>query len=211
MKCRFFFICSVALTLLAVTAQAQRGMIGIHAGYMNPKDTKSGLVIGGNWGTSIDESVAIGVGFDVFHTSYTEETAVASETINGMTTKTYMTEMEYARTILPLMAEIDVKIPMGRYMGYLIRGGLGYSFLWSKEKNYEKNTNETRNYNGFTWQAAAGLYYDIGSRSTFTADLFYNNCEVSRDVKKSTEGLPVSERVDLSGLGIRVGVLLNLR
>jgi hypothetical protein len=93
----------------------------------------------------------------------------------------------------------------------LIRGGLGYSFLWSNEKNYEKKSNETRSYNGFTWQAGAGIYYDIGSRSTFLADLFYTNGTVGRDVKSSTAGLPVEERVDLSGLGVRVGVLLNLR
>jgi hypothetical protein len=211
MKIRFLFITAAMIISQSVAAWAQRGMIGVHVGYMNPKDTKSGLVVGGNWGTSIDESVSIGLGFDVFHTSYNEETRVASETANGMTANTYMTEMEYNRTILPLMAEINVKIPMGRYMGYLIRGGLGYSFLWSNEKNYEKKSTETRNYNGFTWQAAFGLYYDVGSRSTFTIDLFYNNGEVSRDVKKSIEGLPVSERVNLSGIGVRMGVILTLR
>jgi hypothetical protein len=211
MKIRVLIISALILMALSTAVLAQRGMIGVHAGYMNPKDTKSGLVVGGNWGTSIDESVSIGLGFDFFHTAYNEETRVASETANGMTTKTYMTEMEYSRTILPLMAEIDVKIPMGRYLGYLIRGGLGYSFLWSNEKNFEKKTNENRNYDGFTWQAAFGLYYDVGSRSTFIVDLFYNNGEVSREVKKSTEGLPVSERVNLSGLGVRVGVILTLR
>lgn len=211
MKCKVLILSLLLVAGLTGSGWAQRGMLGIHAGYMNPKDTKSGLVVGGNWGTSVDESVAIGIGFDVFHTSYTDETRVAMETANGMTTKTYMTELEYNRTILPLMAEIDVKIPMGRYMGYLLRGGLGYSFLWSKEKNYEKKTNETRSYNGFTWQAGAGIYYDIGSRSTFLVDLFYTNGTVSRDVKSSTAGLPVEERVDLSGLGVRVGVLLNLR
>jgi len=191
--------------------RSQSGQIGIHAGYMDPADIKSGLVVGGSWGTSIDESVSLGFGFDLFHATYNEETRVASETANGMTTKTYITELEYRRIILPLMAEINVKVPLGEYLGYMIRGGLGYSFLWSHEKNFEKNTNETRRYGGITWQAGAGIYYRIGSISTLIAELTYLNGRVSREVKKSTEGLPVSERVDLSGFGMRLGVLIDLR
>jgi hypothetical protein len=186
-------------------------MVGIHAGYLNPKDVKSGLSVGGTWGTSVDESVDIGIGFDVYHKSYQEETQVAKETRDDIKSETVATELEYSRTVLPIMAEINVKVPMGRYMGYFLRGNIGYSFLWSKEKNYQEKTNETRSFSGFGWQAAAGIYYEIGSRSTLTADLFYNRNEVSRDVENSTAGLPISERVDLSGLGLRLGVLLDLR
>jgi len=185
-------------------------MIGVHAGYMNPKDTKSGLFLGGSWGTSIDESVSLGLSFDVFHTSYAEETRVALETANGMTTKTYMTEMEYSRIILPLLVEVNAKIPLGRYIVYMLRGGVGYSFLWSREKNYEKGTNETRNFGGMTWQAGFGIFYEVGSESTLTIGLTYTRGRVSREVTKSVEGLPIEERVDLSGLGARVGILINL-
>jgi len=214
MKATKLFIVIILFIAFVPSAWSQRGlqgMLGVHAGYMNPKDTKSGLVIGGSWGTSVDESVSLGIGFDLFHTSYNEETEVASETAHGMKTETYMTMMEYNRTILPVMGEINVAVPMGRYLGYMIRGGIGYSFLRSHEKNYEKKTNETRNFSGLILQAGAGLYYEVGSRSTLVAELNYSNSRVTRKVESSVEGLPISERVDLSGFGLRLGVIIRMR
>jgi hypothetical protein len=202
----------LTVCLFSSLALAQRGSLGIHAGYMNPKDTKSTFMVGGMWGTAIDEAVDVGIGFDIIHKSYTERTKVADASGPAdINYGTYYDELTYSRTILPLMLEIDMKIPTSRYLGYLIRGGLGYSWLWSKEKNYNEKTDETRNFSGFGWLASAGVYYHIGSRSTFTVDLFYLNNTVSRDAKETKQGLPVSERVDLSGLGARVGVLLDLR
>jgi hypothetical protein len=185
-------------------------VLGINAGYTNPKDAKDGMLFGFVFGKSIDEAVDIGLGVDVFHKTYTEESRVAQETQQGLTTNTYFTSVEYSRTILPLSLLVDVKIPLGRYLGYYIRGALSYEFLFSKEKNYEVNTSENRRYGGLGWQGAGGLYYIVGSRSTFTASVTYNACEVSRSIDESTQGLPVSERIDLSGLGFRVGVLLDL-
>ncbi len=204
---------SVLVLIFAIETFAQRGTLGIHAGYINPKDTKSGFMVGGMWGTAIDESVSLGLGFDIIHKSYTERSRVASTSGPAdVDYGTYVDELSYSRTILPLSMEIDLKIPTSRYMGYFLRGGLGYTWLWSKEENYvQGKKEELRNFSGFGWQAGAGIYYHIGSRSTFTADLFYLNNKVSRDVKKTIEGLPVYERVDLSGLGVRVGVLLELR
>jgi hypothetical protein len=193
------------------TVFAQSGIIDIHAGYMNPKDAKAGMLIGGMFGTKVDEAVDVGIGFDVFHKSYADVSQVAQSDETGLTSKTYVTEVDYSRTIIPLHIVINVKIRAGRYFGYLIRGGLGYQFLISKEQNYELETTDTRRYGGLGWQGAAGLYYNVGDRSTLTADVFYNNAQVSRSVDKSTRGLPTQERVSLSGLGIRLGVILDMR
>ncbi len=193
------------------TVFAQSGIIDIHAGYMNPKDAKAGMLIGGMFGTKVDEAVDVGIGFDVFHKSYADVSQVAQSDETGLTSKTYVTEVDYSRTIIPVHIVINVKIRAGRYFGYLIRGGLGYQFLISKEQNYELETTDTRRYGGLGWQGAAGLYYNVGDRSTLTADVFYNNAQVSRSVDKSTRGLPTQERVSLSGLGIRLGVILDMR
>ena len=105
---------------------------------------------------------------------------------------------------------VTVKIPVNRYFGYFIEGGIGYQFLISQEKNYETDTEETRNLGGLGWQGGGGIFYRTGKKSTFTATLFYNSCEATRSYDEEVEGLPVSERVDLSGLGFRLGVLLDL-
>lgn len=196
---------------LSAAAQPSSGVLKITAGYINPKDAKAGLLIGAGLGTAIDESVDIGFGIDLYHQTYSQDSWVAKETQPGLTTNQEITLVEYSRTIVPLRLGVDVRLPATRYFGYLIRGDLSYQFLISKEKNFEEEINRTRNFKGLGWQGSGGFYYIVGSRSTFTLTGFYNSCEVSRSVEKSEKGLPVIERVDLSGLGFRLGVVIDIR
>jgi hypothetical protein len=208
------FIVSSCLILLSQSLYAQgRSQIGIHAGYLNPKDTDSGMIFGAMLISSFDEAVDVGFGFDVFQKSYSDQTHVAS-TVSGDTyVTTQKTLVDYTRTAIPLYLSLKVKIPTvrSRNFGYFIRANLSYQFLISKEKNYEKDISETRKYKGLGWQVGAGLFYRIGSRSTLFGEGILNSCTVSRDVSNPTESLPVTERVNLSGLGLRIGVELDLR
>lgn len=209
-RCLCFFIFILcAFPFRSLIAQGN-STFGVSAGYLNPKDTKHGMLFGLSVGKAFDEAVDIGLGLDVFHTSYTEETTVAKTVDNGMTIEKTMTSVEYSRTILPLTLNVNVKVPAGRYFGYYFRGGLNYEFLFSKEKNYKLNITENRNFGGMGWHGAAGIYYLIGSRSTFIANVLYNNCTVKHDLQKSVEGLPITEKVNLSGLGFRVGVMVDI-
>ena len=209
-------LCCSLVMLLLLASQAisayPRGnsTFGINAGYQNPKDTKHGMLFGIMLGKAFDEAVDIALGADVFHTSYTEETNVAKEVENGMTVSTMQTSVEYTRTILPLSLNVNVKVPAGRYFGYYFRGGLNYEFLFSKEKNYELKKTENRNFGGLGWHGSAGLYYLIGSNSTLVGTLFYNNCTVKHSLEESVQGLPIPEKVNLSGLGFRVGVVVDI-
>jgi hypothetical protein len=205
--CFFVFVLCVS-PLSSLLAQGN-STFGISAGYLNPKDAKHGMLFGLNFGKAFDEAVDIGLGLDFFHTSYTEEATVAKTVDNGMTIEKTITSVEYSRTILPLSLNVNVKIPAGRYFGYYVRGGLNYEFLFSKEKNYKLQITENRNFSGLGWQAAAGIYYLIGSRSTLIANVLYNNCTVKHDLE-SIAGLPVAEKVNLSGLGFRFGVMVDI-
>jgi len=213
MRCK---ICLGVVVVLALffysdAVFARNGsVLTLSAGYMNPKDTKAGLIAGAGMGIALDESVDLGLAFDFFHKNYTEESQVSKVDQEGMSSSLYVTKVEYTRTILPIMLTVNVKIPTSRYFGYFIRGGLGYEFLFSKEKNYEENQEDSRNFSGLGWKLAGGVFYHIGSRSTLIANAFYNSCEVNRDVNESIEGLPVMERVDLSGLGFRLGVSVDI-
>ena len=213
MKLRLLFQVFLAILIFGFLSNSfgQSGIFAVQAGYLNPKDAKAGLMVGGTFGTSIDEAVDLGIGIDIFHNSYSDESHVASSDQSGLSTNTYITNVEYTRTIIPINLVINVKLPVCRYMGYFIRGGIGYQFLFSKEKNYELEKNETRRFGGLGWQGGAGLYYDVGRRSTVIADIFYNNAKVSRSVENSVKGLPTSERISLSGLGFRLGVILDMR
>ncbi len=212
MKNDRIFLLVLIIMLAATIVTAQTGNVfTINAGYTNPKNIKGGMFFGFMFGTAIDEAVDIGFGADIFHKSYSERSKVANEEKEGLTTNTYETEVEYIRTMVPLNLAVNVKIPTSAYYGYFIRGSLNYEFLFSKEKNYEVGNSQSQRYGGFGWQAAAGLYYHVGSRSTLIADVCYNSCEVSRNVESSTKGLPTTEKVDLSGLGYRLGVSLDLK
>ena len=188
-----------------------QSVVGIHAGYLNPKDPEGGMFAGLKLGSNVDEAVSINIGFDLWHKIYRDEKEVAEHTRPDRNTTTYITELEISDWAMPLMLEIDAKIPLSRYMGYSVRGDIGYTFLWSKYTNYKDDISSNRRFGGICWQLGAGLYSEIGSKSTLTADLFYNNSEASSEVLKSEAGLPIFERVNLSGFGLRIGVLLDLR
>jgi len=213
MKKKLFFTISVLLLLLiSFSATQAQSMFGLSAGYLRPKDTKNGLMFGVNLGSAVDEAVTIGLGADFFQKSYSKMSKVAEE--KGPITETTTKEMlvDYSRIIVPLNLSVRVKIPASRMydFGYFIRGSVNYHFLWSNEKNYQDNTDETRKFGGMGWQGGGGLYYKVGSRSTLFAEAFFNSCEVKRDVSTSTKSLPVSEFVDLSGVGFRIGVQLDM-
>ncbi|HNR67206.1 MAG TPA: hypothetical protein PKN04_00945 [bacterium] len=208
---RFILLLLAMLFCGAFAVYAQQGLFAIHAGYYGPKDTKGGLSVGGILGKAIDEAVDIGIGFDIFHKSYSDRSLVSRIDQTGLSGEIEETEVDYTRTIIPLHLLAQMKIPSGRYFGYLLRGGVGYQFLISQEKNYELDTSATHTYGGLGWHGAAGVYYYIGSRSTFIADLFYNSSEVSRDIEESQRGLPVTERVNLSGMGFQVGVVIDIK
>ena len=196
-----------------------KSVFAINAGYLNPKGTEAGMMIGGVLSTAIDEAVNIGFGFDIFHKTYSEHSEVAGENNDkGLTTSIDTLLVEYSRTVIPLMLALNIKIPAIKlyenrnlFFGYFVHAGIGYEFLISKERNYDPdiNTNQTRKFGGLGWQGAAGIFYDVGSRSTVTATVLYNSSEVSRDITESKKGLPITERVNLSGLGLRLGVMMK--
>lgn len=196
----------------------KKSMIDVHAGYLDPSGTQAGMLFGVALQSNFDEAVDVGFGFDVFQKSYSEETEVSTGQNGDTQTTIVATRMDYRRTALPLYASLKIKIPglISRandqiIFGYFARASISYQFLFSDEKNYEANKSENRKYAGWGWQAGGGIYYRVGARSTLIAEAIYNNCTVSRDVSKQTDQLPLTERVSLAGLGLRVGVELDIR
>jgi hypothetical protein len=139
-----------------------------------------------------------------------KESTVAQTVLpNGTIVSTITTEVEYHTYILPLMLELTLNFPAlwkGSIFGH---GGLGYELLINKEQNYASKISETRLYGGFTWQVGGGVSFKLGSDSALFVQGYYNNGTVRRKLKNPLEELPVSEEVNLSGLGARVGLSLG--
>ncbi|MBN1465816.1 hypothetical protein JXA02_08655 [candidate division KSB1 bacterium] len=196
----------------------KKSMIDVHAGYLYPRDVQEGMLFGAAVISTFDDAVDIGFGLDIFQKSYSEQVEMATEQIGDTQTTTVATRLDYKRTVLPLYASLKIKMPglISRrtdsvIFGYFVRASLTYQFLFSEEKNYELNKSENRKYKGFGWQGGVGLYYRVGDRSTLIGEAIYNNCSVNRNITKETDALPQTERVDLSGLGLRLGVELDIR
>ncbi|MBN2088646.1 hypothetical protein JW964_03490 [candidate division KSB1 bacterium] len=208
------FVTCLIFIFTTVTAEARSLTAStIKIGTLNPKDAKSGFILGFNHGMVIDERVDVGFSADLFRKTYKKDVQIASqEYAQGINEKTYQREMEFTTMVIPLMATIDLKMPLSNYRPspfLYIHGGLGWEMMFNSEKNYVDNTKESRFYSGFGYMVGAGLLYELGSRSAIIAELGYNGCRVSRDQKK-VEGLPVWDEVNISGLMLRIGIRLGI-
>ncbi|MFZ5516973.1 MAG: hypothetical protein ACOY90_10070 [Candidatus Zhuqueibacterota bacterium] len=184
----------------------------LKAGYFNPKGSKDGFIFGAGYSWIVDESVDIGIAIDYFRKNYTEETQIAQSVSEGGTVENQIrTNAEFTTNILPIYGVLNVKFPAGTYLDYFVSGGLGYEMLFSKEQTFGENAfSSSRYYSGFKWLLAAGIMYQVGSRSSFLAEVYYDGTKVSRD-KKDEVGAPIRYEVDLSGIGFRVGVRMGFR
>ncbi|MBN1351646.1 outer membrane beta-barrel protein [candidate division KSB1 bacterium] len=185
----------------------------IKLGMLNPKDAKSGFVIGATYNIIIDETLDLGLGLDVYRKTYREEQMVATKEYEmGINETTKQLEMEFSSLILPLMANINVKMPISEYTPAFVyvNGALGWQMMWNTENNYGEDKKESRFYSGFGWMAGVGLMYQVGRRSAIIAEVGYNGCKVSRNRTENTEGLPVWDEINISGLMLRAGIRMGI-
>lgn len=183
-------------------------ILEVRGGYLNPKGTDPGLIFGGSYGISFDERVDISLGVSYFHKNYLKDTEIAdTDYVSGVHEVTVVRELEYKTTLLPISANLNIRLPFQPPLYWCVGGSLTYQFLFNTEHNFEENIKEKRNYSGFGWMARAGIEYNIGSRSSLLIEAFYNSCKVKGN-KEKKQGLPVWDEVDVSGLGFRGGVRL---
>ena len=179
-------------------------------GSLNPKDVKPGMVWDVKYGIAVDEAVDISLGIELFNKSYRKTSAVAEEISQGGTvTTTRQLEVEYNALLLPLTANATIHLPMSPPFGLYLGAGLSWQFLFNKENNFEDDISESRTYNGGGWVARIGGEMQLGARSSLLAEIHYNNCRVKRNADKKA-GLPVYDEVDVSGLGFKVGLRMEL-
>ena len=184
----------------------------IRFGFYNPVDAKAGIALGYIFGKPIDEMVAVGVGGDLYFKSYVKETVVATEdTLFSGEVQTIEREMDFSSYLLPLHATIMVDLPMdvSGFTPY-ITGDLGFSFLINREVNYLTDESDTKFFAAFTWCLGGGMKYQLGSSSSALFELYYNNAKLKNKHTKTDAGLPVYNEINMSGLGFRIGLQMEL-
>jgi hypothetical protein len=182
----------------------------IRFGTLNPKDAKSGVILGVRTGRDFDNVVLVGFSADLFWKSYTKKSDVAdSISAGGLVSHEKRVLVDYKTLILPLMFTADVRIPVENvpikpYFG----GGIGYQLLFNKEDNFDEGKSSSRFYSGFGYQFQVGAEYRMSPHAGFYLEAFYNGCKAKRS-SGTTTGLPTFEEVDISGVGFRVGLTLT--
>lgn len=203
----FVFLC-VFSSISSAFAESGKGYT-FRASYFSPKDAADGLTFGASFGTVIDNTVHIGLGFDFYYRNYRKTTDVATQEYeSGLSSTTVSKMIQYDTIILPIMLELMVMFPVFEGGSVFGHGGVGYEILWNREKNFVTNVSENRFYGGFGWLLGTGLMFKISSNVAIYIEGFYTNAKPSRSRKDIKKDLPVFEEVNLSGIGGRFGLAL---
>ena len=201
-------LCSLLAGLAATESK-------LRFGFLAPKDAKTSFIGGFTYGSRIDEAVGLETSADFFYKSYTEKRKVASGTTPGGTDFiTVQKSTDINLIYVPLMANLNVYLPIRSAVNPYVSGGIGWGLLWEDVfiAAYENDDNETvpaydnvKFYNGFTWNIAAGVSYKLGSKSNVFGEVFYHGSKMKRDFDQTEYGITWDE-VDMSGIGMRLGV-----
>jgi len=192
----------------AITAPAQAPYTEFKVGKFNPKAVKSGYLFGVHLGRMIDESLSWGLEINYFQRNYRKDVEIATEfTRGGTKPETKMRLLEFTTHIVPLLLKLNYEHPIAYGAPFYVRAsaGGGWEMVWNSENNYEEGIKDNRFYSGFGWQVSAGLGIAISSSGNLFFDVFYNNSRVKRN-QNVVKNLPVWEELDISGLGVKLGV-----
>ncbi len=202
-------LCAGALLVSAQALAASGKSFTIRGSYFAPEGADAGFSLGGSIGTQFDEVVELGVGTDVFWRNYRKTSVVAQTISGGIVTSTTTTLVEYNTVIVPIMLELMIKFPIIPKFSVFGHGGLGYEFLFNKERNYLSGVSDNRFYSGFTWLVGTGVMFKLGDDSAIFAEGFYDHGKPKHNLKNPILNLPAFEEVDLSGFGGRIGISLG--
>jgi len=190
--------------------QTSRNVIELQAGYLDPKDTKGGLIFHGAWGIAFDQRVELSLAIDYFHRKYTQETVVDTTVTGTGTVETRRhRDLEHSTTLLPISANIRVRFPVGRLLFWYAGAGISYQFLFDVEKNYVEGVEDKRTYGGWAGMFRGGIEFRLAESSSLVFEALYNLGKVRRDVTETGNGLTEWSEVNVSGFGVRGGVILR--
>ena len=191
----------------SVFAQDVR-VLELYGGMLNPKAAPTGALFGFSYGIAVDERVDLNIGLGLYRKKYEEKTYHDTTYYEQISETQVTKDLEYVTMLLPINLGTKVRFPLQRNLNWTLGGGISYQFLWNRETdyNFDPTREEKRNYSGLGWQAAAGIEYLVGSRSSVLIEALYNSCRVTKDINE--QGTIWSE-VDLSGLGFRAGLRLE--
>jgi hypothetical protein len=179
----------------------------ITGGFFDPEgELSSGVLFGFRIGSTLDDRVQIGLGFDWNHRSDRQSAVVREVPLPGGGTARRTLELSRSSSdLFPILASLQVSpgtdLPVSPYFGV----GAGYEVLFISADDFATGDQFDATYGNWGWQAWAGAAVPLSHWSRLKAEVFFNSAEVSRDVDDPS-GATFQETVDMDGVGMRVGL-----
>jgi hypothetical protein len=184
----------------------------ISFGLYSPPEIESGLTIGYGYYRYIDDMVSAGVGIDAFWTNYMKVSSVETEETGlGQEIITQQVEIDMTSYLLPLMGTVRVILPfeLGAFSPYT-NVSLGWNILFNNEKNYVTGEQTFRFFNGFGWGLGTGVSLGLGEKSSIGIETYYRSAKMKANVDETELGLPIYDELDMTGLGLQIGLFMNI-
>ncbi len=209
----------LVFSLIITVSLTANTAINIRGGFLVPSGSKTSFMPGASYGINVDDIVELTVGMDLFYNNYTESRVASFDTTKaGNIVDIVKTGTDVKTIYVPLMTTLKISFPLE--MAFTPYGGvgLGWAILWedifvpaSDEPNQEHNAIEESDiYNGFNWILQLGARYQLSPNVHFYGESFYNFGKMKKDIKRDEYGRTWDE-IDMSGLGLRIGVEMALR
>jgi hypothetical protein len=194
--------------------------VGFDIGGYVPVDSKFGTIWGVDLLKNIDERVDINFSANYFRKNFDGNRDYLKNEGSGSATH-FLKDSDITTSYFPMMVGFRVAVGEHEFQPF-VGAGIGWGLAWESvykrvpaegtlgEDGYKPpfTVDETKFYNGFTWQLNSGVGYKIASNSQVYGKLFYNRAVMTRDRKATAEGLQIKE-LNLSGIGLSLGIRVS--
>ena len=189
-------------------AGERENFVQLKLGTFDPRGNPSaGGFLGLSTGVELEHRLTIAFNLDYYRRSFTDEALIAqSVDENGNVVSTVARRLATASNLIPIGVGIGVRLPGSGTLTPFAGVGLAYEILVNEVENFELGISDTNVYSGPGWQMFGGLLIPITSEVRVLGELVYNDATVGREVDRYVAGLPVSERIEVGGLGARLGL-----
>lgn len=186
----------------------RQNVVHLKFGTYDPEGSENGgAYFGLLTGVEFQNRVTIGFDLDIYRRSYSRETVIAeSVDPTGNVITTTATSLATSSTLVPLGVSLGIRLPGSRTLTPYVGGAVAYEILVNEVRNYELGVEATNVYGGPGWQVFGGLICPLTREVRILGELGYNDAMVRRDIDRYTLGLPVGERIDVSGISARAGI-----
>lgn len=181
------------------------GYMQLQGGVFDPQGNVTNAATGSvRLGASIDKRLQLGVQVDWNHRNADETAIVSRDTLPGGDPVTRERQLSSVQAdVVPTMAFLQIA-PLGVKFGPYIGAAGGYHMMFLTAQ-LQNGQDFDATYQGWGWQAYAGLAIPLSRYMRLTGEVFTNEAKLDRDVDDGVGGT-YKEVVDTGGSGARGGL-----